>query len=624
MESRAHSTARRLAVGAELLDGGAHFRVWAPRRARVAVLAGQRRIELEPEVDGWFAGFAEGLRAGQRYRYLLDDAIDVPDPWSRWQPDGPTGASELIDPRRFRWSDDGWRGVRIPGQVIYELHVGTFTEDGTWTAAETELAALAELGVTVLELMPLADFPGAFGWGYDGVMAFAPYHRYGHPDELRRFIDRAHALGLAVMLDIVCNHVGPAGSVIHEFSDTFLSREHVTDWGPGINFDGEDSAAVRAIHRACVRQWIEDYRFDGFRFDATQDVVDSSAEHILAELAREARAAAGARDIILVGENEPQRAELARPAAEGGCGFDALWNDDFHHCAVVALTGRREAYYSDYLGSPQEFVSAAKHGFLYQGQRYAWQRKRRGEYAFDLPATAFVTFVENHDQVANSARGERLIAQSSPAVWRAMLALTLLMPGVPMLFQGQEFGSTRPFLFFADHRSALAEAVQRGRREFLAQFPSMATPAIRAGLSDPAAAETFARCKLRHEDRQARPDLRALHRDLLRLRRRDPVLAVADPRIDGAVLGPQCFVLRWFDPSGDRLLVVSLGADLEPAVAPEPLLAPPRAARWQLAWSSEEAAYGGRGAVRPESDRGRGRVQGPAAVLLRPGAAEER
>ncbi len=564
---------------------------------------------------------AEGAGAGALYRFRLDGGDSLyPDPASRFQPDGPHGPSQVIDLSAYQWRDAGWGGVRAQGQVVYEMHIGTFTPQGTWEAAARELPGLVRLGITVLEIMPVAEFPGAFGWGYDGVDLFAPTRLYGTPDDFRRFVDRAHELGLGVILDVVYNHLGPDGNYLEQFSENYFTDRYENDWGRAINFDGDDAGPVRELYLANAGYWIEELHMDGLRLDATQDIHDSSKDHILVAIARRVREAGGARSTWLVAENEPQQTSLARPADQGGYGLDALWNDDWHHTAIVALTGRSEAYYTDYCGSPQELISAAKYGYLYQGQRYTWQKQRRGTAGLGLPATAFIDFLQNHDQVANSARGERCHLLSHPGVFRAMTALLLLGPATPMLFQGQEFCASGPFLFFADHKEELARAVRRGREEFLAQFPSVAQPATREGIPDPAARETFERCKLDWSERASHAHCFALHEDLLRLRREDPVFRVQGAGgIDGAVLGPSAFVLRFFAPEqGDRLLVVNLGKDLELAPAPEPLLGPPEGGRWETVWDSEQPKYGGSGAPPAEDEEGGWRLPGYAAVVLSP------
>jgi maltooligosyltrehalose trehalohydrolase len=484
--------------------------------------------------------------------------------------------------------------VSRDGQVLYEMHVGTFTPEGTWRAAMEHLPALRQLGITVIEMMPVADFAGRFGWGYDGVNLYAPTRLYGRPDDLRAFVDRAHALGLAVILDVVYNHLGPDGNYLEDFAPEYFTDKYTNDWGRAINFEGP--AAAREFFVANAGYWIAEYHFDGLRLDATQDVHDASADHVLRELTGRARSAAGDRLVYIVGENEPQNATLVRAPDDGGFGLDALWNDDFHHTAVVALTGRREAYYRDYLGSPQELISCTKYGFLYQGQYYAWQKQRRGTASLDLPGEALVWYLENHDQIANSGFGRRLHQRVAPGNYRALTALLLLGPATPMLFQGQEFNATSPFLYFSDHNPELRASIENGRREFLAQFDSLRDPQVGELLPSAVHEESFAKSRLDHADRERNGEALALHADLLALRREDGALGARARRIDGAVLAPEALAIRFFGgEAGDRLLFINLGGDLDLTPAPEPLLAPPAGGDWELLWSSELPQYGGQG-----------------------------
>ncbi|HKR29260.1 MAG TPA: malto-oligosyltrehalose trehalohydrolase [Terriglobales bacterium] len=624
------SVTRTLAVGPELQPGrGTHFRVWAPKRRSVEVIVfdgngeSGKSFPLDREQDGYFSGLIAECNAATRYKLRVDGKETFPDPASHWQPDGPHGASAVVDHQKFAWTDKDWRGISIRGQVVYELHIGTFTPGGTYESAKEKLPLLKELGVTVIEVMPVACFPGEFGWGYDGVNLYAPYQRYGTPDAFRGFVDYAHSIGLGVILDVVYNHVGPDGNYLTQFSDDYFHREHATEWGDAINFDGENSGPVRDFFAGNVEYWIREYHLDGLRFDATQAIVDRSREHILADMARRARAAAGSREIILVAENEAQEAKIAKSVERGGYGFDALWNDDFHHSAIAGLTGQRQAYYTDYVGAPQEFISAIKYGYLYQGQYYSWQNKRRGESALGMEPAAFVTFVENHDQVSNSAHGRRLHQLTSPGRYRALTALTLLGPGTPLLFQGQEFGSSKPFLFFADHNPELAKLVHKGRAEFLAQFPQLKSEEMRAHVPDPAKRDTLDICRLDWSEWERNSHFVALHRDLLQLRHTDPAFRMQlYGRVDGAVIAPQAFVLRYFVEAGqDRLLLVNLGADLDLRHAPEPLLAAPENKRWQVLWASEDMKYGGSGYMNPDSDQG-WRILGESATVLAPAAID--
>ncbi|MBN9518017.1 malto-oligosyltrehalose trehalohydrolase [bacterium] len=609
---------RRFPVGAEVVPGGVHFRVWAPIRTTVEVLVENGpTAALEPEAGGYFSALVPGVAAGARYKFRLDGhASTHPDLASRFQPEGPHGPSQVIDPGAFRWTDHGWAGIAETGQVFYELHAGTFTPEGTWAAAAERLPDLVALGITAVEVMPVAEFPGEFGWGYDGVQIFAPTRLYGMPDDFRRFVDRAHAAGLGVILDVVYNHFGPSGNYAREYAPAFFSDRHKTDWGEPFNFDGPDSGPVREFFVANAGYWIDEYHLDGLRLDATHAVFDDSKEYVVTAIARRAREAGKGKLIYVVAENEPQDARLARPVEAGGSGVNALWNDDLHHACRVALSARNEGYFTDYLGNPQELVSAAKYGFLYQGQHYRWHNRRRGCAAFDLPPHRFVTFLENHDQVANSGRGLRVNQLTSPGKLRALTAYLLLGPGTPMLFQGQEWASTRPFLYFAAHEPDLARLVHEGRRSELKRFRSQSAPEVLAQVADPAAPDTFAHSKLDWTERAARGEWLTLHTDLLAVRRADPAFRPG-VRLDGAVVSPTAFVLRYFvNGTDDRLLVVNLGRDLKLDPIPEPLLAPPDGAvRWDALWSSETPVYGGHGTAPVDTDDG-WLIPGEAAVWL--------
>ena len=602
------ATSRRYPIGAELIGPNqAHFRIWAPKAQDVdLVLEESAKKEakrtfhpLEREDNGYFSGVAN-VGAGALYRFRVNKAEHFhPDPASRFQPHGPHGSSCVVDPTQFQWTDSKWRGVKMKGHVIYEMHIGTFTKEGTWQAAAEQLAELARIGVTVVEMMPIADFPGNFGWGYDGVDLFAPFHLYGTPEDLRQFVDHAHSLGLAVILDVVYNHFGPDGNYVRIFSDHYFNARFENDWGESINFDGPESDPVREFFITNGRYWIDEFHFDGFRFDATQEVKDESDEYIIGAIGRAARETARPREIILIAENERQEAKLILPREKGGDDLDAVWDDDFHHSVVVTLTGKREAYYSDYLGTPQEFISAAKYGYLFQGQPHFWQEAPRGSTAFGARPEAFVAFIENHDQVSNTAAGERLRFQSSPGRYRAMTALLLLGPWTPLLFQGEEFGASTPFIFFTDVGDGpMREAIRKGRFAFLAQFPSFATKEVQERLPVPSDPTVFVSSKLDFAERQKNKELYDLHVDLLRLRREDSRFREQKPSgVDGAVLGPASFVLRYFSDGNtdDRLLVVNFGENRELNPAPEPLLAPPLGLEWETLWSSESARYGGSG-----------------------------
>jgi maltooligosyltrehalose trehalohydrolase len=619
---------RRYPIGAELIGANeTHFRVWAPKAQRVDLVLEEsteknanRTVQpLAREDDGYFSGIAHAA-AGSLYRFRVNNAVHFhPDPASRFQPHGPHGPSRVVDSTRFQWTDSEWPGVKLKGQIIYEIHIGTFTPEGTWRSAAEQLAELKRIGISVIEVMPIADFPGKFGWGYDGVDLFAPTRLYGIPDDLRYFVNCAHAMGLAVILDIVYNHFGPDGNYLGVYSDDYLRPGNANDWGDSINFDGPNSVPVREFFITNGRYWIEEFHFDGFRFDATESICDKSPEHILGAVGRAARSAAINRSIILVAENERQDVKLIRPQNEGGDDLDGVWNDDLHHSAFVALTGRREAYYTDYLGAPQEFISAAKYGYLFQGQPYSWQQAPRGTLALGAPPEAFVAFVENHDQVSNTLAGQRVRFETRPGRYRAMTALLLLGPWTPLLFQGQEFGASTPFLYFSDvGDDQLRDAVRKGRFEFLSQFPSLASPKTQEQLPIPSDPDSFTRCKLDFAERKKNKQLYDLHIDLMKLRREDSRLR--EQRIggvDGAVLGPGSFVLRYFSEGNDeRLLLVNFDEAQLIEPMPEPLLAPPLGFEWATLWSSESERYGGPGAVAlPTQDPWT--LPAEAAVVLR-------
>jgi maltooligosyltrehalose trehalohydrolase len=620
-------TQRRYLIGAEVVGKDeTHFRVWAPKALEIDVVlensGGAEPIfyPLTPEAGGYFSR-AVNVGAGSRYRFRVNGGENFyPDPASRFQPEGPHGVSCVVDPRQFPWADTNWPGVKLKGQIIYEMHISTFTREGTWRAAVEQLPELARIGITVIEMMPVADFPGKFGWGYDGVNLFAPAHLYGTPDDLRTFIDRAHSLGLGVILDVVYNHFGPDGNYLAVFSDDYLVLEKENEWGNAINFDGPNSGPVREYFSTNARYWIEEFHFDGFRFDATHAIRDQSTEYIIGAVGRAAREAAGARSIVLIAENDLQEAKMAQPRSEGGDDLDGMYNDDFHHSAVVALTDRNQAYFGDYRGAPQEFISAAKYGFLYQGQARSWRKALRGTPTFRIAPEVFVCFIENHDQIANTGSGQRLGFQTSPGRYRAMTALLLLGPWTPLLFQGQEFGASSPFQFFADiGDTSVRDAIRRGRAEWLAPFLSLTEEEAWRILPAPDDPAVFVRCKLDLSERERNRELYDLHIDLLKLRREDPRFRrQSSGGIDGAVLGSASFILRYFSENNDdRLLVVNFGDGQILHPASEPLLAPPSGYRWETLWTTESRHYGGTGAVAIASDE-QWVLPAESTVALRP------
>lgn len=616
-------------VGPEICDEGVTFRIWAPRCSSLDLLLWdgtkvRHSLPMVREDGGYFSTHAADVRAGTRYTFRPDwSSQSYPDPASRFQPGGVHEPSEVIDSRPFGWSDASWHGLKLPGQVIYELHIGTFTPEGTWTAAASKLPHLADVGITLIEVMPVNEFSGEFGWGYDGVLWFAPTRLYGRPDDFRSFVDRAHGLGIGVILDTVYNHFGPSGNYTGAFSFDYYTDKHTTEWGEAINFDGNNSRPVRNLVAYNAAYWIREFHLDGLRIDATHAIVDDSVDHILGELSDAARGAAGDRDILLIAENEYQDVRHLSPRSAGGFNLDGLWNDDFHHAARVAATGHAEGYYADYAGTPQELVSAACRGYLYQGQWHPRQKKRRGTDCGPFPAAALVNFLENHDQVANSSLGLRPQLMTSPGRWRALTALLLLAPGTPMLFMGQEFAASSPFLYFADQEKHISGLVRDGRWQFLRQFSRAADSHVRALLPDPAQRSTMELCKLKWEEVESHRAWLSLHRDLLQLRKKDQTFAAQEKwNIAGAVVGPEAFIIRWSGGGdGDRLLMINLGRDIRWWPLAEPLAASPSATQWDVLWSSDDQKYGGLG-VAAFSEK-EWFVPGHAATLLCPVAIKD-
>lgn len=573
-------------LGATIKKNGVFFRVWAPSRERVEVFLENTGTfhPLQKSGAGYFSGSVSSAKAGMLYRYRLDEKESYPDPCSHFQPRGPFGPSQIIDHTSFKWTDKKWKGLVIKGQVIYELHIGTFTKEGTFEAAAKQLRELKRIGITCLEIMPVADWPGKWNWGYDGVNFFAPARAYGAPDSFKNFVDQAHRLGLGVILDVVYNHFGPDGNFMFQFSPDYKASVP-GEWGDETNFDGKNSHGMREFVLQNAAYWISEFHLDGLRFDATQNIHDKSPSYILKEMADAARKAADKRSIILIGENEGQNILLHTRH-----GLDSLWVDDFHHAARIALTGQREAYLTDYLGTPQEFAAVVKRGYLYQGQYYTWQKHTRGSPTRNVQAPAFIFFLQDHDQVANHFLGRRLDRLSDPDLYRALTALMFLSPCTPMLFMGQEFGSASPFLYFVDHDRKLKKPVTNGRKEFLSQFPSFARPEAQKKIPDPFDPKNFFRSKLNFAERKRNASTYKFHQDLIKLRR-DPVLARQDwDNLETAVLNEKSFVLRYFDRENeeDRLVVINLGPAFRYAPMPEPLIAPPCCKNWKLVWSSKK------------------------------------
>ncbi len=530
-------------------DGSTRFRLWASGAARVDLEVendqGRARLAMTPLAGGWHELLAPGVPAGSRYRFVLPDGLSVPDPASRRNPQDVHGPSEVVDPRAYEWKDADWRGRPWEEAVLYELHVGTFTPEGTFAAAKARLPELSALGITAIELMPVADFPGKRNWGYDGVLHFAPDTSYGSPEDLKSLVDAAHQLGLMVLLDVVYNHFGPEGNYLHAYCPQFFNPAHHTPWGAAINFDGEASRTVRDFFVHNVLYWIEEYGMDGLRLDAIHAIRDDSDPHIVVEIARALREGPGrGRHVHLVLENEANESRyLERDAKLVPVYATAQWNDDVHHALHVLVTGESDGYYADYADAPLARLGRAlAEGFIYQGDPSAFRGGApRGEPSAHLPPGAFVAFLQTHDQVGNRAFGERLDALANATMMNAALACVLLAPQPPMFFMGEEFAASTPFRFFCDFGPELAEAVSHGRREEFARFAAFADPAARERIPDPSDPATFERSKLDWTERERPPhrERLALVRELLDLRHRYIV-----PRLEGMAGGGRFVIVN--------------------------------------------------------------------------------
>jgi malto-oligosyltrehalose trehalohydrolase len=490
--------------GAELRsDGSVRFRLWAPSHPAVSieVSGAGKPIPMERLPEGWHEAVTREASAGSLYRFILPDGLRVPDPASRHQPQDVHGPSMVVDPASYAWHDADWRGRPWEDSVIYELHLGAFTPEGTFRAAIGKLDHLVALGVTAIQIMPVAEFPGGRNWGYDGVLPYAPDASYGHPDDMKALVDAAHARGLMVILDVVYNHFGPEGNYLHAISPAFFTDRHNTPWGAAIDLTGPASGPVRdfMIHNALY--WIEEFNLDGLRLDAVHAILDDGPVHLLDELAQRVRAGVPDRPVHLILENEENEASrLVRRGDGQPRAYTAQWNDDVHHVLHVAATGEGSGYYADYHGDTPKLARALAEGFAFQGEHMPYRGHARGEPSAALPPPAFIAFIQNHDQVGNRAFGDRLDALAPPEAVRAVAAAYLLLPQIPMLFMGEEWAATQPFPFFCDFGPDLADAVRNGRREEFARFPEFQDPAMRERIPDPMSEATFAAAKLRWED----------------------------------------------------------------------------------------------------------------------------
>ncbi len=586
-----------LGFGANVLDGdAAEFRVWAPRVKKIAVRVLRketRTIPLESIAEGEFATVVPNVPADSDYVFLLDDSRERPDPVSRWQPQGVHGPSRVVDPRAFDWSDDDWKGIPLKDYLIYELHTGTFSEAGTFEGIIPLLPYLKELGITAVELMPVAEFQGTRDWGYDGVNLYAPQSSYGGPTGLKKLVNACHGTGLAVALDVVYNHLGPEGNYLNEFAP-FFTPAYRTPWGDAINFDGPDTDGVRRFFIDNALYWLTEYHFDALRLDAVHGIFDFSARHIVEELteAFHQQARLLRRSAWIIAESDLNDVRVIRPKTFGGYGVDAQWHDDFHHSLHASLTGTNRGYLADF-GKLEQLAKAIREGFVFDGRYSQYRRRTFGSSSTDRPGEQFVVFNQNHDQIANACQGQRLAGVVSLEQQKLAAALVVLSPFLPLLFMGQEYGEIAPFLYFTNFGdAALSEAVREGRRKDSAAFGS------NLEFADPEDPATFERSILdwRRVGRSPHAHVLRFYRDLIALRKQYPCLA--NCRKDLTELDfDECakwLVMRRNDPSGCRALVIC-------SFAPHRQTIPVSVDEetWELALWSGTLAYGGSGALAP-------------------------
>jgi maltooligosyltrehalose trehalohydrolase len=550
-----------MTFGPKIVNTGVQFRLWAPGQERVSlVLDGGDPIPMAKTEHGWHE-LTSSAEPGILYEFLLQDGLAVPDPASRFQPADVHGPSEVVDPGGYEWRDGAWKGRPWEECVLYELHIGAFTQEGTFRSAIERLDYLAELGITAIEIMPVADFPGERNWGYDGVSLFAPDSSYGRPEDLKALVDAAHSQGIMVFLDVVYNHFGPDGNYLPAYAPVF-TEHHKTPWGAAVNYDAEGSEMVRefVIHNAMY--WIEEFHFDGLRLDAVHAIKDDSATHILDELASRVRNVAPHRRVHLLLENEENEASALERAGGQPVHYTAQWNDDVHHVLHVAATGETSGYYGEYAGDTEKLGRALAEGFAFQGELMNYRGTARGEPSAHLPPTAFVSFIQNHDQVGNRAFGDRLTSFAPAEAVRAIISIYLLLPQIPMLFMGEEFGASQPFPFFAHFEPELAKAVREGRRAEFAKFPEFQDPHKREAIPDPTSGKTFRSAKLNWAEvtEGSHAGWLALYRELLAIRHREVV-----PRLHNIggksgsyeVLGEGAVAVQWTMGDGSRLRLIA-------------------------------------------------------------------
>jgi malto-oligosyltrehalose trehalohydrolase len=561
----------KMSHGPQVEELGVRFRLWAPAHDRINLMieGDPQPLVMESLGEGWHELATNRAGIGSRYRFGLPDGSRVPDPASRFQPDDVHGPSQVMDSQAYFWRDSSWTGRPWREAVLYELHVGTFTEAGIFRAATGKLDHLLALGVTAIEIMPLADFPGRWNWGYDGVFLYAPDSTYGEPDDFKAFVDAAHARGIMVLLDVVYNHFGPEGNYLPSYAPDFFTERHQTAWGEGINFDGPSCLPVREFVIENALYWIEQFHLDGLRLDAIHAIVDDSSLHVIKELAQRVRAMPNNRPVHLILENEENRVDLlGRDAQMQPQWYTAQWNDDLHHVLHTAVSGERNGYYVDYHGNTHKLGRALAEGFAFQGERMIYRPKERGQPSAHLAPEAFVAFLQNHDQIGNRAFGDRISSIAPTEALRAACCVYLLLPQVPMLFMGEEWNASQPFAFFSDFSGELAESVRKGRREEFADFPEFQDPETRDKIPDPQSEDTFTAAKLiwSNIDHQEHAESLDWYKRILALRRETLVPRFADLGGNASryeLIGDGAVVVRWRCSNGSEEL--TLAANLSSA-----------------------------------------------------------
>jgi maltooligosyltrehalose trehalohydrolase len=609
-----------LPQGAELVAEGVRYRVWARGASRVEALVWTgdeppRTVPLALDASGYYHGLDHRGEAGDLYKFRLNGKEDYPDPASRYQPEGVHGRSQVIDPGRFQWHDLEWSPPPLRSLVIYELHVGTFTPEGTFLAAIDKLQHVRSLDVTAIEIMPVADFAGERNWGYDGVSIYAPAHSYGHPDDLRALVDAAHQIGLAVILDVVYNHLGPDGNYLGAYAPGYIDEERKTPWGGALRFDDPNYRPLRALFVANPLYWRTEFHIDGFRLDATHAILDESPRHILEEITSAIHEHGG----FAIAEDSRNDSRVILPVEENGLGFDGVWADDFHHTLRVFNTRENEGYLGDFAGTLAEIIETLRHGWYYRGQYSQNKGGKRGSECRHIPPRKFVHCISNHDQAGNRALGERLNHSISREAYLAGSALLCLTPYTPMLFMGQEWGTSSPFIFFTDHNEELGKLITKGRREEFKDFASFHSEAARARIPDPQDPKSFLDSKLVWDELGDEKKSRTLelYRKCLALRRQQAAFRPESREIwyaEALALGVGA--LRFKGAASDWLLLFDLEGGHHGSLAEEWICRPRGPQGWRVALSTNEKQFGGTGACAFDPAANQVRFSQPELVVL--------